>query len=57
MVCYSISSTCGRDKEKRASLILEDGTEFKGYVFGAPVSFPGEVGKPTPYSFYVCMYI
>lgn len=45
MVCYSISSSCGRDNEKKASLILEDGTEFRGYVFGAAVSVPGEVGK------------
>lgn len=28
-----------------ASLILEDGTTFKGRVFGAATSVSGEVGK------------
>lgn len=30
---------------KMASLILEDGTTFKGLLFGADVSVSGEVGK------------
>lgn len=30
---------------KKACLILEDGTEFKGYAFGAPKSISGEVGE------------
>lgn len=30
---------------KMASLILEDGTTFKGLLFGANVSVSGEVGK------------
>lgn len=32
---------------KMASLILEDGTTFKGLLFGADVSVSGEVGKST----------
>jgi len=45
MVCYSISSVCGREGEVTGSLILDDGTEFKGYLFGAATSVPGEVGE------------
>jgi carbamoyl-phosphate synthase small subunit len=30
-------------EKKKASLILEDGTEFQGFSFGAPVSTSGEV--------------
>lgn len=30
---------------KMATLILEDGTTFKGLLFGANVSVSGEVGK------------
>lgn len=30
---------------KMASLILEDGTTFKGLLFGADVSVSGEVGR------------
>ncbi|XP_069989210.1 multifunctional protein CAD isoform X7 [Penaeus vannamei] len=29
--------------EQRATLVLEDGSSFPGFVFGAPVSFAGEV--------------
>ena len=33
------------ETKKRAKLILEDGTEFEGYSFGADVSVGGEVGE------------
>lgn len=40
---------------KMASLILEDGTTFKGLLFGANVSVSGEVGEFV--SFSVCIFI
>jgi carbamoylphosphate synthase small subunit len=30
---------------KRGTLILEDGSEFNGFVFGASTNTTGEVGK------------
>ena len=33
------------ETKKRAKLILEDGTVFEGYSFGADVSVGGEVGE------------
>lgn len=46
MVCYAIGTAAhGLSKERKATLVLEDGTEFRGFVFGATVSVPGEVGK------------
>lgn len=30
---------------ERGTLILEDGTEFKGFVFGAATNKTGEVGE------------
>lgn len=35
---------------KMASLILEDGTTFKGLLFGANVSVSGEVGESGRFS-------
>lgn len=31
--------------QKEARLVLEDGSSFTGQLFGAPVSFAGEVGE------------
>lgn len=38
---------------KMASLILEDGTTFKGLLFGADVSVSGEVGKSKTQNSFV----
>ena len=34
-----------KNATKTASLILEDGSVFEGYFFGAKRSSPGEVGE------------
>jgi len=34
-----------KSASKTASLILEDGSVFDGYLFGAKRSSPGEVGE------------
>lgn len=34
-----------KNETKTARLILEDGSVFEGYLFGACRSSPGEVGK------------
>ncbi|CAG7719817.1 unnamed protein product [Allacma fusca] len=45
MVCYALSPADEGEShaKRRAKLVLEDGTEFPGYIFGAPVSVTGEV--------------
>ncbi len=54
MVCYAIGTAGhGLSKERKATLVLEDGTEFRGFVFGATVSVPGEVGMFLIDSFLV----
>lgn len=48
MVCYAVGGPPTDEEkrgERRATLILEDGTEFQGFVFGSPTSVAGEVGK------------
>lgn len=47
MVCYAIESPQpeGARAQRKATLVLEDGKEFQGYVFGSPTSVAGEVGK------------
>ncbi len=48
MVCYAIESPQpegGTRVQRKATLVLEDGKEFQGYVFGSPTSVAGEVGK------------
>lgn len=38
-------STTLQQRRKRAQLVLEDGTVYKGWGFGAVKNTPGEVGK------------
>jgi len=48
MVCYAISPgvfNAGSTKYKEATLVLNDGTRFQGYLFGAQVPADGEVGN------------
>jgi carbamoylphosphate synthase small subunit len=40
----------------RGTLILEDGSEFNGYVFGATTNTSGEVGK-TIFIDFIFFYI
>lgn len=54
MVCYAIGNAVqGLSKARQASLVLEDGTEFRGFAFGATVSVPGEVGKVL----FFCLFL
>ncbi|CAL8100609.1 unnamed protein product [Orchesella dallaii] len=44
MVCYALNGLQDAErKEQRATLVLEDGTQFQGFVFGSPTSVAGEV--------------
>lgn len=46
MVCYALGSPQAEGSpDKKATLVLEDGTKFEGFVFGSPTSVAGEVGK------------
>ena len=46
MVCYALSpENLGFHEAKRGKLVLKDGTEFPGFVFGASAPVAGEVGK------------
>ena len=40
----------------RGRLILEDGTEYEGELFGAKKSVPGEVGKKKNVVLLPCFY-
>jgi hypothetical protein len=40
-------------KMERGTLILEDGSEFNGFVFGASTNSSGEVGKIISMNFLV----
>jgi len=37
---------------ERGTLILEDGSEFNGFVFGASTNTTGEVGKTVLINFF-----
>jgi len=42
---------------KRGTLILEDGSEFNGFVFGATKNTTGEVGKKIIIDFVFFVYV
>ena len=42
---------------KRGTLILEDGSEFNGFVFGATTNTTGEVGKTVLINFFFFIYL
>ncbi len=42
---------------ERGTLILEDGSEFNGFVFGASTNTTGEVGKTVLINFFSFFYL
>jgi hypothetical protein len=44
-------------KMQRGSLILEDGSEFQGFVFGSATNTSGEVGKTLLINLYTYLFL